>query len=92
MVRGPAPQDAVGTAINHAIESVFGNVRVLFLVMIALAGVSTVGGTAATFAHAVHANRRESDRAGVEIQIIVGLQQVDGPFHQVLPERVRAEM
>ncbi|RYJ08625.1 FtsX-like permease family protein [Halogeometricum borinquense] len=47
-----------GTAINHAIESVFGNVRVLFLVMIALAGVSTVGGTAATFAHAVHANRR----------------------------------
>lgn len=47
-----------GSGIGRAVESVFGNVRALFLVMVVLAGASTVGGTAATFAHAVHANRR----------------------------------
>lgn len=47
-----------GTGVGRAIENVFGNVQVLSLVMISLAGLSTVGGTAATFAHAVHANRR----------------------------------
>ncbi|MDS0300133.1 ABC transporter permease [Halogeometricum sp. S1BR25-6] len=47
-----------GSGIGRAVEGVFGNVRVLFLVMLVLAGASTVGGTAATFAHAVHANRR----------------------------------
>lgn len=48
-----------GTGIGRAIENVFGNVQVLFVVMIALAGASTIGGTVATFAHAVHANRRQ---------------------------------
>ncbi len=50
---------AEGTAVGRAIENVFGNVQVLFLVMIVLAGVSTVGGTTATFAHAVQTNRRK---------------------------------
>ena len=50
---------AEGTAVGRAIENVFGNVQVLFFVMIVLAGMSTVGGTTATFAHAVQASRRE---------------------------------
>jgi ABC-type antimicrobial peptide transport system permease subunit len=48
-----------GTAVGRAIENVFGNVQVLFLVIVGLAGLSTVGGTTATFAYAVHASRRE---------------------------------
>ncbi|MFA1611750.1 FtsX-like permease family protein [Halobellus rubicundus] len=48
-----------GTAIGRAIENVFGNVQVLFLVIVGLAGLSTVGGTTATFAYAVHTSRRE---------------------------------
>jgi hypothetical protein len=47
------------TGIGRAIENVFGNVRVLFLVIIGLAGLSTVGGTTATFAYAVHTSRKE---------------------------------
>ena len=50
---------AEGTGVGRAIENVFGNVQVLFLVMIVLAGISTVGGTTATFAHAVQASRRD---------------------------------
>jgi ABC-type antimicrobial peptide transport system permease subunit len=47
-----------GTGIDRALRNVFGDVRLLFLVLMVLAGLSTVGGTTATFAHAVHANRR----------------------------------
>ncbi|WP_331457026.1 FtsX-like permease family protein, partial [Haloferax profundi] len=47
-----------GTGISRAIENVFGNVQLLFVVMVSLAGLSTIGGTTATFAQAVHANRR----------------------------------
>lgn len=50
---------ASGTAVGRAIESVFGNVQVLFLVIVGLAGLSTVGGTTATFAYAVHTSRRD---------------------------------
>lgn len=47
-----------GTGISRAIENVFGNVQLLFVVMVSLAGLSTIGGTTATFAQAVHSNRR----------------------------------
>ncbi|ELZ79859.1 ABC-type transport system, involved in lipoprotein release, permease component [Haloferax gibbonsii ATCC 33959] len=47
-----------GTGIGRAIENVFGNVQLLFVVLVSLAGLSTIGGTTATFAQAVHANRR----------------------------------
>ncbi|EMA38379.1 FtsX-like permease family protein [Halococcus hamelinensis] len=44
--------------IGQAIQSVFGNVQLLFVVMVLLAGLTTVGTTAATFAQTVHARRR----------------------------------
>lgn len=47
-----------GTGIGTAITRVFGNVQVLFAGMILLAGASTISGTVATFARAVHARRR----------------------------------
>jgi hypothetical protein len=57
----PRPQGeyASGTGVGRAIENVFGNVQVLFLVMIILAGVSTIGGTTAAFAQAVQSRQRE---------------------------------
>ncbi|WP_277552274.1 FtsX-like permease family protein [Halobaculum limi] len=47
-----------GTGIGTAITRVFGNVQVLFAGMVLLAAVSTISGTVATFARAVHARRR----------------------------------
>ena len=44
--------------LGQAIQSVFGNVQLLFVVMVLLAGLTTVGTTAATFAQTVHARRR----------------------------------
>lgn len=55
----PQGEYASGTGVGRAIENVFGNVQVLFLVMIALAGLSTVGGTTAAFAQAVQSRQRE---------------------------------
>ena len=49
---------ASGTGIGRAIENVFGNVQVLFLIIIGLAGLSVVGGTTATFAYAVYTSKR----------------------------------
>lgn len=49
---------ASGTAVGRAVESVFGNVQVLFLIIIGLAGLSVVGGTTATFAYGVYVNTR----------------------------------
>ena len=46
-----------GSGIGQAIETAFGNLRVVLAVILALAGVMTVGGTTATFAGAVHAER-----------------------------------
>jgi ABC-type antimicrobial peptide transport system, permease component len=57
----PRPQGeyASGTGVGRAIENVFGNVQVLFFVMIVLAGVSTIGGTTAAFAQAVQSRRQD---------------------------------
>jgi ABC-type antimicrobial peptide transport system permease subunit len=49
---------ASGTGIGRAIENVFGNVQVLFLIITGLAGLSVVGGTTATFAYAVYTSKR----------------------------------
>lgn len=49
---------ASGSGIGVTIDRVFGNVQVLFLVVVVLAALSTVGGTTATFAQAVHARGR----------------------------------
>jgi ABC-type lipoprotein release transport system permease subunit len=46
------------TGIEQAIETVFGNLRLVLAVILSLAVTMTVGGTTATFAHAVHARRR----------------------------------
>jgi ABC-type lipoprotein release transport system permease subunit len=47
-----------GAGIGQAVRSVFGNVQLLFATMVVLAGLTTVGTTAATFAQAIHARRR----------------------------------
>jgi hypothetical protein len=49
---------AGGTTVERSVEGVFGNVRLLFVALVVLAALSTVGATAATFAQAVHARRR----------------------------------
>ncbi|WP_458190822.1 FtsX-like permease family protein [Haladaptatus sp. NG-WS-4] len=46
-----------GTGLGQAIRSVFGNFNLLLIVMVVLAGLTTIGGTTATFAQAVHARR-----------------------------------
>jgi len=46
------------TGIGQAIDTVFGNLQLVGIVLLALAGLMTVGGTTATFAGAVHARRR----------------------------------
>jgi len=48
---------ARGTGISRAIESVFGNVQVLFATMFLLAGLSSIGATTATFARAVQVRK-----------------------------------
>ena len=55
----PQGEYASGTGVGRAIENVFGNVQVLFLVMIILAGTSTIGGTTAAFAQAVQSRQQE---------------------------------
>jgi len=47
-----------GTSISRAIDAAFGNLQLVFAVLLGLAGLMTVGGTTATFAQAVHARRR----------------------------------
>ncbi|WP_129115570.1 FtsX-like permease family protein [Halegenticoccus tardaugens] len=47
-----------GTGLGQGIETAFGNIRLLLVVVISLTGLMTVGGTTATFAQAVHAQRR----------------------------------
>ncbi|WP_266079576.1 FtsX-like permease family protein [Haladaptatus caseinilyticus] len=49
---------AQGSGIGHAVRSVFGDLRTLLVSMAVLAGITTVGSTAATFAQSVHARRR----------------------------------
>lgn len=55
----PQGEYASGTAIGQAIENVFGNIQVLFLTLIVLAGLSTIGGTTAAFAQAVQTRKQE---------------------------------
>ncbi len=47
-----------GSGIGHAVRSVFGDLQTLLVSMAVLAGLTTVGSTAATFAQSVHARRR----------------------------------
>ncbi|GAA0220651.1 ABC transporter permease [Halobaculum roseum] len=49
---------ASGTGLGTVITRVFGNIQVLFGGMVALAGASTISGTVATFARAVHSRRQ----------------------------------
>lgn len=49
---------AGGTGLGQAVRNVFGNFNLLLLVMVVLAGLTTIGGTTATFAQAVHARSR----------------------------------
>lgn len=45
------------TGIGRAIETAFGNLQLVFGVVLALASLLTIGGTTATFARAVHSRR-----------------------------------
>ncbi|PSP62986.1 ABC transporter permease [Halobacteriales archaeon QH_8_64_26] len=47
-----------GTGIGRAVESLFGNLQLLLVAMVALAALTTIGSTTATFAQAVHARRQ----------------------------------
>lgn len=47
-----------GSGVGRAVESIFGNLQVLLTAMVALAALTTIGSTTATFAQAVHARRR----------------------------------
>jgi hypothetical protein len=47
-----------GTGIGRAVESLFGNLQLLLVAMVALAALTTIGSTTATFAQAVHARRK----------------------------------
>ncbi|MBO4247082.1 FtsX-like permease family protein [Halomicrobium sp. IBSBa] len=51
-------QFASGTTIERSVEGVFGNVQLVLVALVVLAGLSTVGSTTATFAQAVHARRQ----------------------------------
>ncbi|ACV46212.1 MULTISPECIES: FtsX-like permease family protein [Halomicrobium] len=51
-------QYASGTTIERSVEGVFGNVQLVLVALVVLAGLSTVGSTTATFAQAVHARRQ----------------------------------
>ncbi|HET7323896.1 MAG TPA: FtsX-like permease family protein [Halococcus sp.] len=51
-------QYSSGAGIGQAIRSVFGNVQLLFVTMVVLAGLTAVGTTTATFAQVIHARRR----------------------------------
>ncbi|WP_256686162.1 ABC transporter permease [Halococcus qingdaonensis] len=47
-----------GAGIGQAIRSVFGNVQLLFVTMLVLAALTTIGTTTATFTQVIHARRR----------------------------------
>jgi hypothetical protein len=47
-----------GTGIGRAVESLFGNLQLLLVAMVALAALTTIGSTTATFAQTVHARRQ----------------------------------
>jgi ABC-type antimicrobial peptide transport system permease subunit len=49
---------STGTGVGHAVRSVFGNIQLVLGAMVALAGLTTVGTTTATFAQVIHARRR----------------------------------
>jgi ABC-type antimicrobial peptide transport system permease subunit len=46
------------SGIGRAVESTFGNLQLVLATLLVLAGLTTVGGTTAAFAQAVHARRR----------------------------------
>lgn len=47
-----------GSGIGRAVESTFGNLQLVSVTLLALAALTTVGGTTAAFAQSVHARRR----------------------------------
>jgi ABC-type lipoprotein release transport system permease subunit len=47
-----------GSGVGQAVEAAFGNLQVLLVGLVGLAGLMTVGGTTAAFAQSVHARRR----------------------------------
>ncbi len=47
-----------GAGVGRAIQSIFGNIQLLLVAMVVLAGLTTVGSTTATFAQVVHARRQ----------------------------------
>ncbi|ODR79821.1 hypothetical protein BG842_03230 [Haladaptatus sp. W1] len=49
---------AGGTGIGRALTTAFGNLQLLLVVLVSLAGLMTVGSTTAVFAQAVHARQR----------------------------------
>ncbi|WP_227379086.1 FtsX-like permease family protein [Haladaptatus halobius] len=51
-------QFSSGSGLGQAVELIFGNFRLLLVGMVALAGLTTIGSTTATFAQVVHARRR----------------------------------
>lgn len=51
-------QYSSGSGIGRAVESVFGNLQLLLVAMVALAALTTIGSTTATFAQTVHARRQ----------------------------------
>jgi hypothetical protein len=51
-------QYASGSGVGRAVQSIFGNLQLLLVAMVLLAGLTTIGATTATFAQTVHARRR----------------------------------
>ncbi|WP_433630322.1 FtsX-like permease family protein [Halomicrococcus sp. NG-SE-24] len=51
-------QQTGSTGIGRAVSTAFGNLNILFGVLIVLAGLMTIGSAAATFAQAIHARQR----------------------------------
>jgi ABC-type antimicrobial peptide transport system permease subunit len=51
-------QFATGTTIERSVTGVFGNVQIIFVALVVLAALSTIGSTAATFAQGVHVRKQ----------------------------------
>jgi hypothetical protein len=51
-------QYSSGSGVGRAVQSIFGNLQLLLVAMVLLAGLTTIGATTATFAQTVHARRR----------------------------------
>jgi hypothetical protein len=51
-------QYSSGSGVGRAVQSIFGNLQLLLIAMVLLAGLTTIGATTATFAQTVHARRR----------------------------------